>query len=144
MICDCCTDADGGWEDDSDFDVDSDDSVEDNSLCNTVLLTGPHGCGKTSSVYALSLQHGFKVGNIEHHRENNVHIMVMGNQLSVTINQLSGTINQLPVTINQLLVTINQLSVTINQLSVTINQLSITINQLSVAINQFLVTIGKH
>ena len=128
MICDCCTDADGGWEDDSDFDVDSDDSVEDNSLCNTVLLTGPHGCGKTSSVYALSLQHGFKVGNIEHPRDNNVHIMVMGNQLSVTINQLSVTINQLPVTINQLLVTINQS----------------TINQLSVAINQFLVTIGKH
>lgn len=56
-------DEDDGWDDGSDFDVDSDDSEEDESLCNTVLLTGPHGCGKTSSVYALALQQGFKVSH---------------------------------------------------------------------------------
>lgn len=54
-------DDDNAWDDDSDFDMDSDDSEEDDSLCNTVLLTGPTGCGKTSSVYALALQQGFKV-----------------------------------------------------------------------------------
>lgn len=53
---------DDDWnDDDSDFDMDSEDSEEEDTLCNTVLLTGPHGCGKTSSVYALALQQGFKV-----------------------------------------------------------------------------------
>lgn len=49
------------WGDDSDFALESDDSDDDDSLCNTMLLTGPHGCGKTSSVYALALELGFKV-----------------------------------------------------------------------------------
>ena len=46
---------------DSDFDIDSDDSEDDMSLCNTTLLVGPHGCGKTSSVYALAQELGYKV-----------------------------------------------------------------------------------
>ncbi|KAK3608231.1 hypothetical protein CHS0354_007245 [Potamilus streckersoni] len=50
------------WGDDSDFDFDSDDSEgEDDSLCNTMLITGPHGIGKTASVYALAHELGFKV-----------------------------------------------------------------------------------
>ncbi|KAH9492804.1 hypothetical protein Btru_024754 [Bulinus truncatus] len=46
------------WSDDSDF-TDSDE--DDLKLCNTMLVTGPHGCGKTSTVYALALELGFKV-----------------------------------------------------------------------------------
>uniref|UniRef100_A0A2C9M576 AAA+ ATPase domain-containing protein n=1 Tax=Biomphalaria glabrata TaxID=6526 RepID=A0A2C9M576_BIOGL len=46
------------WSDDSDF-TDSDE--EENKLCNTMLITGPHGTGKTSSVYALAHELGFKV-----------------------------------------------------------------------------------
>ncbi|KAL4240609.1 ATPase AAA domain-containing protein 5 [Mactra antiquata] len=57
-------DDDDLWDDDSDFDMNSDDSDDDDSLCNTVLLTGPHGCGKTSSVYALALELGFKVHEV--------------------------------------------------------------------------------
>ncbi|KAL3875830.1 hypothetical protein ACJMK2_033742 [Sinanodonta woodiana] len=50
------------WGDDSDFNLDSEDSDgEDNSLCNTMLITGPHGIGKTASVYALAQELGFKV-----------------------------------------------------------------------------------
>lgn len=58
-----CTDR-GDWlMEDSDFDYDSTDSEEEeeDTLCNTVLLTGPHGIGKTASVYALSNELGFKV-----------------------------------------------------------------------------------
>lgn len=31
-------------------------------LCNTMLITGPPGVGKTASVYACSQELGFKVG----------------------------------------------------------------------------------
>ncbi|KAH3864432.1 hypothetical protein DPMN_027450 [Dreissena polymorpha] len=55
---------DTAWDDDSDFDLDSEDSEEDDSLCNTMLMSGPHGCGKTSSVYALALEQGFKVHEV--------------------------------------------------------------------------------
>ncbi|XP_005101852.1 uncharacterized protein LOC101848052 [Aplysia californica] len=48
------------WSDDSDF-IDSDEEEEDLSLCNTIVITGPHGVGKTSSVYALAQEMGFKV-----------------------------------------------------------------------------------
>ena len=51
------------WADDaSDFDMSSDDSEDEDSLCNTVMLTGPSGVGKTASVYALAQELGFKVG----------------------------------------------------------------------------------
>ncbi|GFS08351.1 ATPase family AAA domain-containing protein 5 [Elysia marginata] len=49
----------GGWSDDSDF-TDSDEE-EDECLCNTMLVTGPHGVGKTSLVYALAEEMGYKV-----------------------------------------------------------------------------------
>ena len=48
--------------DDSDFDLGSDDSEEDeDKVCNTVMLMGPTGIGKTTTVYALAQELGFKV-----------------------------------------------------------------------------------
>jgi len=35
--------------------------VEDNSLCSALVLCGPHGIGKTSMVYAVAKELGFKV-----------------------------------------------------------------------------------
>ena len=52
---------DDQWDSDSDFDMDSDDSDVEDTLCNTMLLSGPHGCGKTAAVYALAQELGFKV-----------------------------------------------------------------------------------
>lgn len=50
------------WADDaSDFDLDSDSEGEGERLCNTAMLTGPLGVGKTASVYALAQELGFKV-----------------------------------------------------------------------------------
>lgn len=52
------------WADDaSDFDLDSDSEGEGDRLCNTAMLTGPLGVGKTASVYALAQELGFKVIN---------------------------------------------------------------------------------
>ncbi|GFN78551.1 ATPase family aaa domain-containing protein 5, partial [Plakobranchus ocellatus] len=48
----------GYWSDDSDF---TDSEEEENSLCNTMLIIGPHGVGKTASVYALAEEMGYKV-----------------------------------------------------------------------------------
>ena len=55
-------------EDDSDFDLNSCSSdsdlseYEDNDrLCNTMLLVGPHGVGKTATVSALATELGYKV-----------------------------------------------------------------------------------
>ncbi|GAB1606977.1 hypothetical protein Ahia01_000980400, partial [Argonauta hians] len=47
-------------DDDSDFAVSPSDSEED-SLCNTKLLTGPPGAGKTAAVYALAAELGYQV-----------------------------------------------------------------------------------
>ncbi|ESO85829.1 hypothetical protein LOTGIDRAFT_235779 [Lottia gigantea] len=47
------------YKDDSDFD--SDESEEDDRLCNTMLITGQHGIGKTATVYALAQELGYKV-----------------------------------------------------------------------------------
>ncbi|XP_033744529.1 ATPase family AAA domain-containing protein 5-like isoform X2 [Pecten maximus] len=54
---------DDWWNDDSDFDLDSDDSddEEDDRLCNTAMLCGPSGIGKTATVYGLAQELGFKV-----------------------------------------------------------------------------------
>lgn len=40
---------------------DDDDDEDEDMICNTMLLTGSHGIGKTASVYALAHQLGFKV-----------------------------------------------------------------------------------
>ena len=58
-------------EEDSDFEPDGDgdsesdylpeDDEEDCKLCNTMLVTGPHGVGKTAMVYALAQELGYKV-----------------------------------------------------------------------------------
>ncbi len=54
-------------DDDSDFDLDScsdsdfSDYEEDDGLCNTMLLVGPHGVGKTSTVSAVATELGYKV-----------------------------------------------------------------------------------
>lgn len=45
--------------DSRDFKGSSDD--EENRLCNTVLITGPTGVGKTAAVYACAQELGFKV-----------------------------------------------------------------------------------
>eukprot|EP00106_Octopus_bimaculoides_P004362 XP_014771804.1 PREDICTED: ATPase family AAA domain-containing protein 5-like [Octopus bimaculoides] len=47
-------------DDDSDFALSPSES-EDDSLCNTKLLTGPQGIGKTASVYALAMELGYQV-----------------------------------------------------------------------------------
>ncbi|XP_071492573.1 uncharacterized protein [Diadema antillarum] len=55
---------DSDEEDDSDEDFccdDSDDSDDEDGLCNTTLLVGPHGVGKTSLVYACAQEQGFEV-----------------------------------------------------------------------------------
>ncbi|XP_069785930.1 ATPase family AAA domain-containing protein 5 isoform X2 [Narcine bancroftii] len=46
------------WEN-SDFDLES--SGDEDFLCNTVLITGPPGVGKTAAVYACAQELGFKV-----------------------------------------------------------------------------------
>jgi DNA polymerase III delta prime subunit len=60
--------AEAWWQsDDSDFDLSSDEEDtsesddDDDGLCNTMLVTGPHGVGKTSMVYALAQELGYKV-----------------------------------------------------------------------------------
>ncbi|XP_043571056.1 ATPase family AAA domain-containing protein 5 isoform X4 [Chiloscyllium plagiosum] len=45
--------------DNSDFNMES--SEDEDSLCNTVLITGPPGVGKTAAVYACAQELGFKV-----------------------------------------------------------------------------------
>lgn len=45
-----------------DFKDDKSDSEEENILCNTMLLIGPPGIGKTAAVYACAQELGFKVG----------------------------------------------------------------------------------
>jgi len=35
--------------------------IDDCSLCNALVLCGPHGVGKTSMVYAVAKELGFKV-----------------------------------------------------------------------------------
>ncbi|XP_060059969.1 ATPase family AAA domain-containing protein 5 [Erinaceus europaeus] len=46
--------------DDRDFKCSSDDE-EETRLCNTVLITGPTGVGKTAAVYACAQELGFKI-----------------------------------------------------------------------------------
>lgn len=47
---------------DSDWDCGDESSQEmEDMLCNTVLITGPTGVGKTAAVYACAQELGFKV-----------------------------------------------------------------------------------
>lgn len=47
---------------DSDWDCGEDDSQDgEDMLCNTMLITGPTGIGKTAAVYACAQELGFKV-----------------------------------------------------------------------------------
>ena len=49
-------------EDDFEGSVGSGESdIDDNSLCTALVLCGPHGVGKTSMVYAVAKELGFKV-----------------------------------------------------------------------------------
>ncbi|XP_041095727.1 ATPase family AAA domain-containing protein 5-like isoform X2 [Polyodon spathula] len=48
------------WDDDDFKNDQSEDEMED-LLCNTVLITGPPGVGKTAAVYACAQELGFKV-----------------------------------------------------------------------------------
>ncbi|NXF33103.1 ATAD5 protein, partial [Nyctibius bracteatus] len=43
------------------LDFNKSDIEEDTSLCNTVLITGPPGVGKTAAVYACAQELGFKI-----------------------------------------------------------------------------------
>lgn len=47
---------------DSDWDCSELDSQEGEDMCNTLLITGPTGVGKTAAVYACAHELGFKVG----------------------------------------------------------------------------------
>uniref|UniRef100_F6YRY7 Uncharacterized LOC100176493 n=2 Tax=Ciona intestinalis TaxID=7719 RepID=F6YRY7_CIOIN len=50
------------YSDDEDFQLsDDEDWEEDNTLCNSYLITGPAGCGKTSALYVCAQQAGFKI-----------------------------------------------------------------------------------
>ncbi|XP_035695696.1 ATPase family AAA domain-containing protein 5-like [Branchiostoma floridae] len=59
----------GDWwdDDDSDFDISDDgdsdynEEEEEDGLCNTMLVLGPTGIGKTSAVYACAQELGYKV-----------------------------------------------------------------------------------
>ncbi|XP_055955097.1 ATPase family AAA domain-containing protein 5 [Patella vulgata] len=52
---------DDGWlKEDSDF-YSEDSEDEEDTLCNTMLITGSHGIGKTATVYALAQELGYKV-----------------------------------------------------------------------------------
>lgn len=44
-----------------DFKDSKSDIEEETTLCNTVLITGPPGVGKTAAVYACAQELGFKV-----------------------------------------------------------------------------------
>lgn len=47
---------------DSDWDCGEEDSQDgEDMLCNTMLITGPTGVGKTAAVYACAQELGFKV-----------------------------------------------------------------------------------
>ena len=49
-------------EDDFEGSLSSGESdIDDNSLCTALVLCGPHGVGKTSMVYAVAKELGFKV-----------------------------------------------------------------------------------
>lgn len=48
---------------DSDWDCGELDSQEGEDACNTLLITGPTGVGKTAAVYACAQELGFKVGD---------------------------------------------------------------------------------
>ncbi|XP_076450106.1 uncharacterized protein LOC143286427 [Babylonia areolata] len=52
-----------GVKEDSDFDYSGreDSEGEGGGLCNTMMLVGPHGVGKTAAVYALAQQLSYKV-----------------------------------------------------------------------------------
>jgi MoxR-like ATPase len=43
------------------MDCDSSDSSHRTLPNNTAILVGPHGCGKTSAVYAIANELGFQV-----------------------------------------------------------------------------------
>ncbi|XP_030389758.1 ATPase family AAA domain-containing protein 5 isoform X1 [Gopherus evgoodei] len=47
--------------DSMDFKDDKSESEEENTLCNTVLITGPSGVGKTAAIYACAQELGFKI-----------------------------------------------------------------------------------
>jgi len=38
-----------------------DSDIDDTNLCSALVLCGPHGVGKTSMVYAVAKELGFKV-----------------------------------------------------------------------------------
>ncbi|XP_078611468.1 ATPase family AAA domain-containing protein 5-like [Branchiostoma floridae x Branchiostoma japonicum] len=64
-----CSQGSGDWwdDDDSDFDISDDgdsdynEEEEEDGLCNTMLVLGPTGIGKTSAVYACAQELGYKV-----------------------------------------------------------------------------------
>ena len=64
----CVSEGSPGWwsDDDSDFDMSSEEDSdyaeeEEDGMCNTMLITGPVGIGKTATVYALAQELGYKV-----------------------------------------------------------------------------------
>ena len=58
----------GKKDESDDFMTSSDEDSEcedDDGLCNTILLTGPHGSGKSAVVYALAKELGYKVSYVD-------------------------------------------------------------------------------
>ena len=58
----------GKKDESDDFMTSSDEDSEcedDDGLCSTILLTGPHGSGKSAVVYALAKELGYKVSYVD-------------------------------------------------------------------------------
>ena len=64
-VCVCCLLVSASRQSEEDFEGSlgsgGESDIDDNNLCSALVLCGPHGVGKTSMVYAVAKELGFKV-----------------------------------------------------------------------------------